>query len=359
MKTPTKIGTFPGENGFTERREYPISPNKYSDEQKKRYETGRLAKAFILEGISDEISKEISIKLESKKGYRKTVKISELELQIAEEKSVFEKEKKEFAKKFSEFSRKSFEEKKAFELKCGKLTKQISDFEKVIILEREKFDKENKIIERKNVGIFKEISGQRNNAEKGFEEERNIFEAEIKRLTEKLSENGSDTFRRKRRRRYEKEKLLWKVKLADDEKDDEKKNEKKSNKSFVHASNAKKNNVRKGKPDFSYSRDQLIRLSRKRGRIYVQEMSGKKSLYQIWEKESRNVGDGRDGRNDQELIVKERLLKEFKDFRIVEDLTEILFGDNLLKQSELYLKEVSQPLGRMLILLMNKLWEYC
>ncbi|KAI3736123.1 hypothetical protein L6452_15657 [Arctium lappa] len=58
---------------------------------------------------------------------------------------------------------------------------------------------------------------------------------------------------------------------SDDEKNDEKneekkgkKEEKKSNKSFVHASKAKKNNVQKGKPDLSYSRDQLIRLSRKR-----------------------------------------------------------------------------------------------
>ncbi|KAI3702040.1 hypothetical protein L6452_27643 [Arctium lappa] len=74
------------------------------------------------------------------------------------------------------------------ELKCIKLSQQVSDFEKVIILEREKFAKEKKLIEQKNVGFFKEIYGQRKDAKKDFEEERNIFEAEIKKLTEKLSE---------------------------------------------------------------------------------------------------------------------------------------------------------------------------
>ncbi|KAI3771073.1 hypothetical protein L6452_02226 [Arctium lappa] len=116
-------------------------------------------------------------------------------MQIAEERSVFEKEKKEFAKKFSEFSRKSFEEKKTFKLKCGKLTKQISDFEKVIILEREKFEKEKKLIEQKNVGFFKEISDGRKNVENGFEEEISIFEIKIKKLTEKLSELSTNALK--------------------------------------------------------------------------------------------------------------------------------------------------------------------
>ncbi|KAI3692824.1 hypothetical protein L6452_32648 [Arctium lappa] len=70
--------------------------------------------------------------------------IFELELQIVEERSDFEKEKKEFAKKFSEVSRKSFEEKKTVELKCSELSQQVSDSEKVIILERDKFEKESR-----------------------------------------------------------------------------------------------------------------------------------------------------------------------------------------------------------------------
>ncbi|KAI3758609.1 hypothetical protein L6452_06176 [Arctium lappa] len=41
-----------------------------------------------------------------------------------------EKERKDFAKKFSDFSRKSFEEKKALELRCVKISQQVSDFEK-------------------------------------------------------------------------------------------------------------------------------------------------------------------------------------------------------------------------------------
>ncbi|KAI3669446.1 hypothetical protein L6452_40681 [Arctium lappa] len=113
--------------------------------------------------------------------------ISDLEKKMVKDKDDFEKEKKEFSKKFSDFSRKSFEEKKTVELKCSKLSQQVSDFEKVIIMERDKFAKEKKTIEQKNVGIFKEISGQRKNAENGFEEEREMFETEIRKLTDKLS----------------------------------------------------------------------------------------------------------------------------------------------------------------------------
>ncbi|KAI3685384.1 hypothetical protein L6452_34626 [Arctium lappa] len=219
-----------------------------------------------------------------------------------------------FSKKFSDFSRKSCEEKKTVELKCIKLYQRISDFEK------------------------------RKDAEKDFEEERNIFETEIKKLTKKIYELSEsalkdqkaksefkemidlfikerDSYSSKikkiedifskvvvteqttpeskihtprnssvgsnkpassshqktvsskrsgahRRRRYKEEKLVWKVKPIDEEKNDEKKEEKKgkkeekkSNKSFVHASNVKKNKVLKGKPDFSYSRIQLIRTA--------------------------------------------------------------------------------------------------
>ncbi|KAI3715248.1 hypothetical protein L6452_22221 [Arctium lappa] len=315
-------------------------------EQRKRFEADKLSKAFILQGIFEEISKEISVSLDSKKATGKQLwehletimtgtmmssriehqkdtngelqkQISDLEQKHAQDKSEFEKS---FAKKFSEFSRKCVDEKKEVELKCIKLSQQVSDFQKVIILEREKFATEKKAIEQKNVSVFKEISGQRNNAEKGFEEERSMFETEIKRLTAKLSElsekalkeqrtkpgftkkidllvkerdNFASTIKvleksvsstnqksvspqrsvksfdrirktnlfydsnidgsgiHQRRRRYKDEELVWKKKPVEDEL--------KEKESCVHAVNAKKNKVHKGKPDHIYSRDQLLR----------------------------------------------------------------------------------------------------
>ncbi|KAI3702100.1 hypothetical protein L6452_27773 [Arctium lappa] len=287
--------------------------------------------------------------------------ISDLEKKMVEERSDFETKKKGFAKKFSDFSRKCADEKKTVELKCVKLSQQISDFEKVIIIEREKFAKDKKEIEQKNVGFFKEISDGRKNVEKDFEEERIIFETEIRKLTAKLSElsenalieqqtksefktkidllvkerdsfvskikefekivskvvvteqttpesqihtprnnladfkktassshmkpvsssrlvnsfnlirtsnifydqhvDGSGTQRR--RRKYQEEKLVWKVKpVDDDEKNDEKKEEKKGKKkentSFVSASNAKKNKVLKGTTSQGGVREQWL-----------------------------------------------------------------------------------------------------
>ncbi|KAI3770905.1 hypothetical protein L6452_02053 [Arctium lappa] len=141
-------------------------------------------KVLFLEAKNTELKSKISeledhiVKFQQT-GCANEKKIFELELQIVEERSVLEKEKKEFAKKFSEFSRKSVEEKKTVELKCIKLSQQVSDFEKVIIIEREKFAQDKKEIEQKNVRFFKEISDGRKNVEKYFEEERNIFEEEI------------------------------------------------------------------------------------------------------------------------------------------------------------------------------------
>ncbi|KAI3669133.1 hypothetical protein L6452_40357 [Arctium lappa] len=251
METPTSICYFMGENGRTKHKVYSLPFQEYTDEQRKRFEADKLSKAFIVQGISEEISKEISVSLDSKKATGKQLwehlekimtgpnmssrvkfletenselkrRISDLEVQIvqiqqaasvdsteeqiehlkdtnaelqkkisdlerkhAQDKSEFDKS---FTKKFSDFSRKCADEKKKVELKCIKLSQQVSDFQKVIILEREKFAKEKKAIEQKNVGFFKEISGQRNDTEKGFEEERSMFEAEIKKLTNKLSE---------------------------------------------------------------------------------------------------------------------------------------------------------------------------
>ncbi|KAI3758544.1 hypothetical protein L6452_06111 [Arctium lappa] len=290
-------------------------------------------KVLFLEAENTELKNKISeledhiVKFQQT-GCANEKEIFELELQIVEERSVFDKERKEFAKKFSEFSRKFADEKKTFA-------------------------KERKTIEQNNVGIFKEISGQRTNAEMGFEEERSLFEAEIKKLTANLRElstcvlieqqtksefktkidllvkerdsysskvkelekivskvvvteqttpeskihsprnssvgsnkqvssshqqtvstkrsfkysnqiritnlfcgskiDGSGTHRR---RRYTEEKLVWRVKpVVENETNDEKKEEKKgkkeenkSNKSFVHASTAKKNKVLKVTP---------------------------------------------------------------------------------------------------------------
>ncbi|KAI3771232.1 hypothetical protein L6452_02392 [Arctium lappa] len=103
-------------------------------------------------------------------------KMNELKEKISLDENKMEKERKEFAKKFSEFYIKTFEEKKIVELKCVKLSQQVFEFEKVIILERDKFEKENKKIK------------QTKNVKKYFDEEKKVFEIEIKKLNEKLFE---------------------------------------------------------------------------------------------------------------------------------------------------------------------------
>ncbi|KAI3735925.1 hypothetical protein L6452_15452 [Arctium lappa] len=232
MKIPTKFYSYPGAYGLLQRKEVPIYLNEYTDEQRKRHEADKFAKVFVLQGISDEISIQLDCtattkqmwdqlenksKLSSKEKLAASVecyeekiksledsnvellkKISDLEQTMVKERFDFDSKKKEFAKKFSEFSKKSFEEKKIVELKCIKLSQQIYDFEKVIILEREKFVKEKKEIQQKNVGFFKEISSQRKDAEKGFEEERTMFEAEIRKLTVKLSELSESALKEKK-----------------------------------------------------------------------------------------------------------------------------------------------------------------
>ncbi|KAI3681557.1 hypothetical protein L6452_36356 [Arctium lappa] len=245
-------------------------------------------------------------------------KISILEKQIAKEREDFEKERKAFAQKFSDFSRKSFEEKKSIELKCAKLSQQVTDFEKVIIMERDKFEKEKKKVEQKNVGVFKKILDKRKSVEKDFEEERRVFETEIKKLTRKLYELSTTVMKEKNtkselhkkfdllpqernslsikiteleeimfkrsvtpkdqirpfnlfydrsvdssgksKKSYGKEKLVWRRKGSSDEKKDQK--------SIVHTPNAKKNNAPKGKsfgkPNLVYTVNQLIKLAQKK-----------------------------------------------------------------------------------------------
>ncbi|KAI3693072.1 hypothetical protein L6452_32900 [Arctium lappa] len=252
-------------------------------------------------------------------------RLSDLEQLLAKHKSDFETKEKSFAKKFSEFSRKCADEKKEVELKCIKLSQQVSDFQKVIILEREKFATEKKAIEQKNVSVFKEISGQRNNAEKGFEEERSMFEMEIKKLTAKLSELSEKALKEQRTKSEFTNKIDLLVKERDNfastikvlEKNVSNTNQKyvspqrtvksfdqirktnlffdsnidgsgtrsrrrrykdeelvwkkkpvedelKEKESCVHAVNAKKNKASKSKADHIYSRDQLLRLSGKK-----------------------------------------------------------------------------------------------
>ncbi|KAI3668063.1 hypothetical protein L6452_43138 [Arctium lappa] len=67
METPTDICYYMGENRRTEHLVYTIPFKDYTDEQRKRLEADKLSKAFILQGISEEISKEISVSLDSTK----------------------------------------------------------------------------------------------------------------------------------------------------------------------------------------------------------------------------------------------------------------------------------------------------
>ncbi|KAI3669246.1 hypothetical protein L6452_40473 [Arctium lappa] len=193
METPTDICYYMGENGRTEHLVYTIPFKDYTDEQRKRFEADKLSKAFILQGISEEISKEISVSLDSKKATGKQLwehlekimtgtkmssrvkfletenselkrQISDLEVRIfqiqqaasvesSEEQIEHQKDtnaelqkqisdleqkhaqdksevEKSFAKKFSEFSRKCADEKKEVKLKCIKLSQQVSEFQK-------------------------------------------------------------------------------------------------------------------------------------------------------------------------------------------------------------------------------------
>ncbi|KAI3719301.1 hypothetical protein L6452_20197 [Arctium lappa] len=115
---------------------------------------GKILEAKTQQIVSVESSEEkISVLKDANAELQK--RLSDLEQLLAKHKSHFEIKEKSFAKKFSEFSRKCADEKKEVELKCIKLSQQVSAFEKLIILEREKFAKEKKAIEQKNVGFFK------------------------------------------------------------------------------------------------------------------------------------------------------------------------------------------------------------
>ncbi|KAI3714865.1 hypothetical protein L6452_21825 [Arctium lappa] len=133
--------------------------------------------------------------------------------------------------KISDFSKKTLQEKKDLEHRCFKLSKQVSEFEKILITERDTFAKERQVLEAKitelltqistlqdllekerkcfkenkrsyelekknaekrNTGIFKDISEKTKNLEKDFEQERLHFESEISKLQSKITVISSD-----------------------------------------------------------------------------------------------------------------------------------------------------------------------
>ncbi|KAI3728832.1 hypothetical protein L6452_17476 [Arctium lappa] len=145
-------------------------------------------------------------------------------MKMCEEKFRIEKPdlERNYNQKLSDLSKKIVQEKKDIELICIKLSKQVSEFEKILISERDIFAKEKQVLEekfvdlptqictlqdllekerkvfqekkisfesekktfeKKNVGIFKEISAKNKNMEKDFEQERNFFETEISKLS--------------------------------------------------------------------------------------------------------------------------------------------------------------------------------
>ncbi|KAI3758679.1 hypothetical protein L6452_06250 [Arctium lappa] len=164
-------------------------------------------------------------------------KISALETQNAEltksiqadkDRSIMETS---ITQQISDFSKKTLQEKKDLELRCLKFSKQVSKFEKIVITERDTFVKEIQVLENKitelpkqvstlqdllekerqffkenkksfelekknyekrNVGIFKEISEKTKNLEKYFEQERLYFESEISKLTSRITILSSD-----------------------------------------------------------------------------------------------------------------------------------------------------------------------
>ncbi|KAI3729938.1 hypothetical protein L6452_18611 [Arctium lappa] len=96
-----------------------------------------------------------------------------------------EKKRKDFEKDNVELKKKISE----LEDQMKKEKKERVDFEKErkAYAQKDKFEKEKKKAEQKNVGVFKEISEQRKNVEKDFEEGRKVFE-ERNNLSSKIKE---------------------------------------------------------------------------------------------------------------------------------------------------------------------------
>ncbi|KAI3664963.1 hypothetical protein L6452_43578 [Arctium lappa] len=229
---PTKPYTHVKENGEKVPAQLQLRLDAYSDEQKKRHAADQLARSFLLNGMTEEISKEIFLTLDRERATGKLIweqiekcmtgsvmsskvkvldaennalkrNISHLEAQIQKQESVESNEKKskdlesanaelekklsEFKKKIADLSKKSVEEKKTLELKCLMLSQKVEDFEKVIILERDQLAKEKKATEQKG-------------ARKDFEKDRNMFEAAITKLNAKLSELSKNAQKEKKKK---------------------------------------------------------------------------------------------------------------------------------------------------------------
>ncbi|KAI3685655.1 hypothetical protein L6452_34910 [Arctium lappa] len=199
MTTPKNVFNLIKDNGGSEEKELPLPLDMYSDKQRKRFEADNSKKAtgkLLWEHIEKiETGPKLSsrVKFLEFENSKLKEKISTLEAQIQKLDSVENNEKvndlestdADLQKKISDVEKKMAKERSEFEIDKKAFT---SEFEKVIIQEREKFAKDKKAIEQKNTRFFKEISGQRNDAEKGFEEERNFLETEIRKLTVKQSE---------------------------------------------------------------------------------------------------------------------------------------------------------------------------
>ncbi|KAI3681498.1 hypothetical protein L6452_36297 [Arctium lappa] len=240
--------------------------------------------------------------------------------ELEAENTVLQKKISEFEKMFSDLSKKSVEEKKILELKCLMLSQKVEDFEKVIISERDQFAKEKKAIDLKSAGFLRVISDGTKGAKKGFEKERSILEAAIRKLTAKLSELSKLAQKEKKKRSELEMKIDLLIKQRDSYSSKNKelttsstirtvssnrsvkssnhirstnlfydrnrdssgtnlrkrsnfkeeelvwnkkpvKDELKGKNSCVHTQTAKKNNAPKSKPAHVYTRDQMIRLS--------------------------------------------------------------------------------------------------
>ncbi|KAI3735513.1 hypothetical protein L6452_15013 [Arctium lappa] len=204
--------------------------------QELKFKLSNYDKTPVCTKCTDHAKSDCVVKLQQKfKAFEE--KISALEIQNAELKTSLQEEKEKSnvktssTQQSSEISKKTLQEKKDLELRCIKLSKQVSDFEKILITKRDTFAKERKVLEdkntefskqisvlqdllekerqffkekkksfesekknseKRNVGIFNEISDKSKNLQKDFEQERSYFETEISKLMSKISVLSSD-----------------------------------------------------------------------------------------------------------------------------------------------------------------------
>ncbi|KAI3702171.1 hypothetical protein L6452_27897 [Arctium lappa] len=188
-------------------------------------------------------------------------KISALEIKNAELIKIIQADKeksdleKSFTQQISEISKKTLQEKKDLELRCIKLSKQVSDFVKIIIAERDIFAKEKQVLETKFTELPKQISTLQDLLEKErqiFKEKKQSYELEkknaekrntgiFKDISEKTKnlETYFDFYVKSLGKNSKKNQMVWRVKSFLDE-------EKKNDKASASTTKAKKNNAHKG-----------------------------------------------------------------------------------------------------------------